>query len=81
MTKKNFKAPFDSLLGEELPKEKNIVEETRATFIVKKFNIERLKAIAYWERKAIKDVLDEALNNYIQNYEETKGPIQLPKGD
>lgn len=80
MTKKNFKTSFDSLLGEDLPKQnnKNITKEIRATFIVREFNLEKLKAISYWERKKIKNVLDEALSTYIELYEKEKGAIQLP---
>lgn len=80
MTKKNFRTSFDSLLGEDLPKQKkkNITKEIRATFIVKESNLDKLKAVAYWERKAIKNVLDEALNAYIEIYEKEKGSIQLP---
>ena len=38
---------------------------TRATFILNKNHLEKLKALAYWERKTIKDVIDEALGNYL----------------
>jgi hypothetical protein len=40
-----------------------------------------LKSIAYWECMPIKRVVEEALNKYIANYEEEKGPIkEAPKG-
>ena len=39
---------------------------TRATFILKKNHLEKLKALAYWERKTIKEVLDEALGAYLR---------------
>jgi hypothetical protein len=38
---------------------------TRATFILKKNHLEKLKALAYWERKTIKEVIDEALSSYL----------------
>ena len=80
MTKKSFKTSFDSLLGEDKkPQEKMTDKEIRSTFIVKQTNINKMKAISYWERKMIKDILDEALTTYIENYEKEKGPIQLPK--
>jgi hypothetical protein len=81
MKKKNFKTSFDSLLGEEgvKTKEINSIKEARATFIVKVTHIEKLKAISYWERKMIKSVLDDALTQYFDLYEKTKGPVQLPK--
>ena len=42
-------------------------------------NIDKLKAISYWERKMIKNILDDALTKYIDLYEKDNGPIQLPK--
>jgi hypothetical protein len=39
---------------------------TRATFILRKHHLEKLKALAYWERKTIKEVIDEALCNYLE---------------
>ena len=38
---------------------------TRATFILRKDYLERLKRVAYWERKKIKEVIDEALRFYL----------------
>ena len=39
---------------------------TRATFIIKKNHLEKLKALAYLERKTIKEVMDEALGDYLK---------------
>jgi excisionase family DNA binding protein len=39
--------------------------ETRATFIVNEEYLEKLKAIAYWERKPLKSVINNALSEYI----------------
>ena len=39
---------------------------TRATFIVRKHHLKELKALAYWERKTIKEVMDEALSSYLK---------------
>ena len=39
---------------------------TRATFIVREEHLEKLKASAYWERKDIKDVVDEALEKFLK---------------
>jgi len=36
---------------------------TRNTFILRKEYLEKIKALAYWERKTIKDVIDEALGS------------------
>lgn len=37
----------------------------RATFIVKTEYLEQLKAVAYWERKEIKVVIEEAILGYL----------------
>jgi hypothetical protein len=80
MTKKNFKTNFDTLLGEDVKtKTKSQDAEIRATFLLKSSYAEKLKAISYWERKKIKEVLNEALTLFLEQYEKEKGPIQLPK--
>ncbi len=38
----------------------------RATFIVREDYIDKLKAVAYWDRKQIKEVIDEALTAYLK---------------
>ena len=50
--------------------------ETRATFIVNEGALEKLKAIAYWERLQIKDVVASALESYLNTYEKASGPIK-----
>lgn len=53
--------------------------ETRATFIVKEDLLEKLKAIAYWERVLIKDVINTALEETVAKHEK-KGTIKpIPK--
>lgn len=81
MSKKSFKTSFDSLLGEEQikPKGNNKMKDTRrATFIVSTSHLEKLKAIAFWEKKMIMEVLDDALLDFFVYYEAKHGPIQLP---
>ena len=39
---------------------------TRATFILRREYLKRLKASAYWERKKIKEAIDEALRIYLK---------------
>lgn len=50
--------------------------ETRATFIVYEAQLEKLKAISYWERLLIKDVIGDAFENYISTYEKKHGRIK-----
>ena len=38
---------------------------TRATFIVKEETVQQLKAVAYWDRKELKRVVEEALRGYL----------------
>lgn len=40
---------------------------TRATFIIKQQHCEKLKALAYWDRKTVKEVMQEALQAYLKN--------------
>jgi hypothetical protein len=50
--------------------------ETRATFIVNEEVLAKVKAIAYWDRLDIKDVVGLALANYLSSYEKANGPIK-----
>jgi len=92
MSKKNFKKGFNGLLGEDI-KEKEFVanikdkvihksdhkDEKRATFIVSNKQLDAIKAISFWERRMLKDVLNEALSSYIINYENKNGEIKYPQ--
>jgi CheY-like chemotaxis protein len=40
---------------------------TRATFIVRKEHVEKIKDLAYWNRKKVKEIVDEALRSYLEN--------------
>lgn len=42
---------------------------TRATFIVQTDLLEKVKALAYWERRSIKEVIDDALEIYLKDKE------------
>lgn len=54
--------------------------EVRATFIVQDTVLEKLKAIAYWDRLLIKEVIGSALKDYIDQYEKANGKIKpVPK--
>ena len=51
--------------------------ETRATFIVNEELLEKLKAVAYWERRMIKEVIASALEEIVDKYEKKNGPVKL----
>lgn len=67
------KVPKDTTEEGTLPGEK------RATFIVKEEHLEKLKAVAYWDRVKIKDALGAALDKYLEAYEKKNGPLKKMK--
>ncbi len=92
MTKKTFKTGLDALIGEKKkgpgrPKtstrqttkssqEGTKPGMTRATFILHEDKLEKLKAIAYWDRVRIMDVVGTAIDEYLTRYEEEKGEVK-----
>ena len=50
--------------------------ETRATFIVDENLLEKLKAIAYWDRLNIKDVINDTFQSCIDAHESKNGEIK-----
>ena len=55
-------------------------KETRATFIVNEDLLEKMKALAYWDRVLIKDIINQALEEHIARYEKKNGEIKaMPK--
>lgn len=54
--------------------------ETRATFIINEELLDKLKAMAYWDRVLIKDVVNMALIDAVAKYEKKNGTINpIPK--
>lgn len=54
--------------------------ETRATFIINEDLLDKLKAIAYWDRVLIKDVINNSVEETIAKYEKKNGIINpIPK--
>ena len=49
--------------------------ETRATFIVKEELLYKMKSIAYWDRVLIKDIMNQAMEDYVAKHEKKNGPI------
>lgn len=52
-------------------------DETRATFIVNKVNLRKVKYISLMETRQIKDVVGEAIASYIEKWEQDNGQINL----
>ena len=54
--------------------------DTRATFVVNEILLEQIKALAYWERVNIRDIINEALRDVVVKYVKEKGSINpIPK--
>ena len=51
---------------------------TRATFIVNKDLNEKIKAVAYWDRLTVKEVLHEALMEYLKGRSVKPVPNKRP---
>lgn len=50
--------------------------ETRATFIVNEETLDKLKGIAYWDRLLIKEVVNQALDRAVKDYEKKNGTVK-----
>lgn len=50
--------------------------ETRATFIVDEDLLGKVKALAYWERLHVKEVIAQLLQEGISSYEKRKGKLK-----
>lgn len=54
--------------------------EVRTTFVANHEYLEKLKAVAYWDRRSIKEVYHEVIESYINTYENLHGEIKpIPK--
>jgi hypothetical protein len=53
--------------------------ETRATFIVREELLDKLKAIAYWERELAKDTINKALQEYVDKRKPKPRPEEILK--
>lgn len=51
--------------------------ETRATFIVNEELLDKIKAIAYWDRKMVKDVLNTAIQEYVDKKKPNPRPEEV----
>lgn len=88
-TKKGFLGGVNTLLGApdqsetipnsqlvEVEKSPVLFDETRATFILNAADLEKLKAVAYWDRLLLKEVVAEAITQYLTSYEKKNGAIK-----
>lgn len=86
MSKKDFSKGFDSILESEVLSKKvdkldkeleeNKVSTSRTTLYLREDLRDAVKDISYWERKTLTSVVNEAFQNYINNYIEKNGKIE-----
>ncbi|MDX9695246.1 MAG: hypothetical protein RBT49_05600 [Bacteroidales bacterium] len=71
MSKKNFSGGIDSLFQNSKIESNITIEEkiedktssySRTTIIVNNETYEKVKAIAYWQRKSVKDIIERAFD-------------------
>ncbi len=87
MAKKDFKQGLDFLIqntNENIETPKNTDKEKtegpgshKATYYFNSKNLNTIKAIAWYDRKSIGQVIDEALSLYIKNYSEPEKARKL----
>jgi len=53
--------------------------EVRATYIIKQSTVNKLKDIAYWERAMLKEIIQEALEGYVETWEKENEEFQAKK--
>ncbi|MBI9056967.1 MAG: hypothetical protein JEZ01_04270 [Labilibaculum sp.] len=74
MAKKNFKSGIDGLLQPSIPEKKESDKEKRksvkATYYYDTVQLDKIKAIAFYDRKPIGKVIGEALEEYILSYKD-----------
>lgn len=67
------------------PKERRSVERglpegwTRATFIVRHDHLEKLRALSYWDRRPIKELLEEVFGDYFKGKKVKPLPEEVKK--
>jgi hypothetical protein len=52
---------------------------TRATFIVREDLLDKVKDLAYWDRRQVKEIVNESLEAYINKHEKKSGTIKPRK--
>lgn len=53
------------------------IKTIRTTIFAKKTHMDAIKAIAFWERRTITDVLNESISMYIEKYKYENGEIKI----
>ncbi|PXY01640.1 hypothetical protein DF185_09225 [Marinifilum breve] len=81
--KKDFTGGIDGLLrpsAKKTVKEKTDKEKSvKATYYYNQDQLQKIKAIAFYDRKPIGKVISEALDSYIESYPDLKKAIKILK--
>jgi hypothetical protein len=81
MAKKNFSGGIDRLFQDSQKEDivdsnsnnkQKRLEDTRTTIIIHTETYEKIKAIAYWERKQIKDLVEKSFKLLLNQYSESE---------
>lgn len=55
--------------------------ETRATFILNELTLDKIKAVAYWDRELVKETINKALLEYLNKKKPKPRPEEVRKKD
>jgi len=81
MAKKNLKSGIEGLFQPSAPEEKKADKEkskfVKATYYYDLDQLSKIKAIAYYERKPIGKIIEEALSQYLESYVDLKKAIKI----
>lgn len=72
MIKKKGRPPGKAKKHVSSVKQGTKFNETRATFIINESILEKIKAIAYYRRASIKEILNNALKDYLDKISENE---------
>ncbi len=65
MSKKNFAKGIDAFFSVEKTKKPDASTlEKKTSFIIEKDVLDKIKALAYWERKTVKNILKECIDQF-----------------
>lgn len=80
MGKKNLSSLMNGIIGTEevcTPETKKSKDEARTSLVLNKMLFRKIKFISLSKSRLLKDVLNEALEDYISKYEDVNGTIDL----
>ena len=52
--------------------------EMRKTYVVSTDLVNKIEAISFWDRKSLKEVVNDALTQYVFKWEQDNGSVKMP---